>query len=79
MENYYYNVNIYCDIYFRGGVIERDVELYSNVNELEEDVEDYIIDVYGKQFLENATEYGELEIEVTYTEDPNSPYYEPED
>ena len=76
METYYYNVDINCDIYFKGGVIERDVELYSDVDNLEQDVEDYIVDTYGERFLEHATEYGPLEIIVNNTDDPNSPYYE---
>ena len=81
-KRYYYKVNIYCDIYFRGGFIEEDVELDTNKRSLNKDVREYVIEEYGKEFYNEATEYGSLEIVITYTEDPaykNEPFYRNED
>lgn len=65
----YYNVNIYCHEYFRDGIIEENVELYSTLEDLPDDVDDYVIDTYGKEFFDNATEYGPLKFEINSTEE----------
>lgn len=68
MEDKYYNFDILCHSYFRGGVIDTDVEMYAkNKKQLEKLVDDYVKEEYGEEFYKNATEYGPLEIKINYS------------
>ena len=69
-KEYYYNYDIYCHEYFRGGVIDTDQEAYATS---EDDLYDQVIEIVKYEYdfdYEDATEYGPIEVEINYTNDP---------
>ena len=67
-EEYYYNYDVLCDIYYKGGVIHRDEEGYAkSYKDLCKMVrEDWEYD----DDLEEVEEYGNIEIKINSTNDP---------
>lgn len=71
MEQYYYKFDILCHEYIWGGIVECDLEDYfSSKDEIYEWAEEYVIENYGEEQFDTLKEWGGIEIQINYTEDP---------
>ena len=69
-KKYYYNYDIECHCYFRGGVIDTDLEDYA---ESYDDLCKLVRETFDSTYnftLEDAEEYGPIEVAVNYSDDP---------
>lgn len=67
-KEYYYNYDVLCPIYYKGGVIHRDEEAYAKSYEdlCKQVRDDWIYD----DDLEDVEEYGSIKVKVNYSDDP---------
>lgn len=67
-KEYYYNYDVLCPIYYKGGVIHRDEEAYAKSYEdlCKQVRDDWIYD----DDLEDVEEYGPIKVKVNYSDDP---------
>lgn len=67
-KEYYYNYDVLCPIYYKGGVIHRDEEAYAKSYEdlCKQVRDDWIYD----DDLEDVEKYGSIKVKVNYSDDP---------
>lgn len=71
MAKYYYKYDILCHEYIRGGVIRTDLYDYLESDEDVKDcAEEYIVERFGEEQLEDLDEWGGFEVKITLTNDP---------